>query len=117
MNDNERDRLKEVVKNKYNSCISYSRVTENFGFKNYMETFAQNFLYLSVYSDDPKVDFYITNTKGPHLFGYIIYNSKKERAHAMNHHNSKREQLRGKAVKAKMVNYSENYNTWEVELL
>ncbi len=117
MNENEQDRLKEIVKNKYNSCISYSRLTENFGFKNYMEIFAQNFLYLSVYNTDQKTDFYITNTKGPHLFGYIIYNSKRENAHAMYHGNSRRDQLRKKIVKAKIINYNNNFNTWELELL
>jgi len=117
MNSGEQDKLKEIVKNKYNSCISYSRITENFGFKNYMETFAQNFLYLSVYNNDQKVDFYVTKTKGPHLFGYIIYNSRKENAHAMNHRNSLREQLRGRLVNAKIINYNDNYETWEIELI
>lgn len=117
MNSNEQDKLKEIVKNKYNLCISYSRVTENVGFKNYMETFAQNFLYLSVFDNDQKIDFHVTNIKGSHIFGYIIYNSRKENAHAMNHQNLRREQLRAKVVKAKIINFNAAYGTWEVELL
>lgn len=120
MNSNERDKLKEIVRNKYNSCNSYSRITENPGFKNHMEVFARNFLYLSVYDNDQKVDFYITNTRGPHLFGYIIYNSKKVNAHSMGCSNdSQKVKLKGKGkgVKAKIINYNENYDTWEVELI
>lgn len=116
MSNEERDSMRNIAKEKYNSCSKYMKNNYNIALKKSVEEFSVAFLYLSCFDIDDIVDFSLTVQKGKHLFGYFIRNNIKENAHIFISDTEMSFRC-GNTYKASIIEYDDRYKKWQLSLL